>query len=181
MAHVTNEKCFLCDYVKCTEGEKKTIFKELLICFSILACNVSHVVKIAHLCMFRDHLSGNMLRQLKWLCVIIPSKGQGPTLWSWGSKGEPDTATDHFDTSVAWHLVVELKPELQGHFLVTCTVFSPKFPRFFKRDPGNWKPLPTGSGIPSVEETHLLHSWILFCVYNNRPAVTITVTCYAHI
>lgn len=179
MAYVTNEKCFLCGYVKCTEGEKMTIFKELLICFLILACSMSHVVKKANLCMFHDHLSGNTLRQLKWLCVITPSKGQGPTLWPWGSKGEPDPATDHFDTSAAWHLVVELKPELQWHFLgityVTFTVFPPKSPSFFKRDPGNLKPLPTGSGIPSVEETHLLHSWILFCVYDNRPAVTITV------
>lgn len=179
MAYVTDEKCFLGGHVKCTEGEKKTIFKELIIWFLILACSVSHMVKKAHLCIFRGHLSGNALRRLKWLCVITSSKRQGSTLWPLGSKGQPDPATDHFDTSAAWHLVVELKPELQWHFLgityVTFTIFPPKSSSFFKRHPGNWMPLPTGSGIPSVEGAHLLHSWVLFCVYDNRPAVTITV------
>lgn len=74
---------------------------------------------------------------------------------------------DHWDQRESLMLQqITLTPVLRGSWLQNKTrvpvalsrksplslLSSPQFPNFFKRDPGNWTPLPTGSESPQLRE-----------------------------
>lgn len=107
-----------------TEGNKGTIFKvsvNLVFnpCFS-LGCSVSHMVKKAHLCKFREHLPVSVLGRLQWLSLLPLEKDAAPNRPCWD---QPTPATAHSDPDAARPVAAELNPGHADTFLLCYLYF----------------------------------------------------------